>query len=145
MAFLVGDHDPYANHDLAFHPPHRIAPERVKQRAARYDWAMKLPQLTLRDLFWLVLVCALGLGWLISWESLRVNYNSHLNKVRQAHAREQSLKDQILGEQYIAEWDEDQKTYRLTRFEDLTREEVSRRMRKSHEESERLFRELTPD
>jgi hypothetical protein len=24
---------------------------------------MKLPQLTLRDLFWLVLVCALALGW----------------------------------------------------------------------------------
>jgi hypothetical protein len=24
---------------------------------------MKLPQLTLRDLFWLVLVCALAVGW----------------------------------------------------------------------------------
>jgi hypothetical protein len=24
---------------------------------------MKLPQLSLRDLFWLVLVCALALGW----------------------------------------------------------------------------------
>jgi len=24
---------------------------------------MKLPRFTLRDLFWLVLVCALGMGW----------------------------------------------------------------------------------
>jgi hypothetical protein len=26
---------------------------------------MKLPQLSLRDLFWLVLVCAMGFGWLM--------------------------------------------------------------------------------
>jgi hypothetical protein len=42
---------------------------------------MKLPQLTLRDLFWLVLVVALLLGWLRTWDLLRVDYNSHLNKV----------------------------------------------------------------
>ena len=30
---------------------------------------MKLPQLTLRDLFWLVLVCALAVGWWVNrWQ-----------------------------------------------------------------------------
>ena len=31
---------------------------------------MKLPQLTLRDLFWLVLVCALAVGWWIDRQDL---------------------------------------------------------------------------
>jgi hypothetical protein len=32
---------------------------------------MKLPQLILRDLFWLVLVCALAVGWWVEHSSLR--------------------------------------------------------------------------
>ncbi len=32
---------------------------------------MKLPQLTLRDLFWLVLVCALAVGWWVESTGLR--------------------------------------------------------------------------
>jgi hypothetical protein len=32
---------------------------------------MKLPQLTLRDLFWLVLVCAVACGWWISARATR--------------------------------------------------------------------------
>jgi hypothetical protein len=31
---------------------------------------MKLPKLSLRDLFWLVLVCALALGWWLDRERL---------------------------------------------------------------------------
>ena len=32
---------------------------------------MKLPQLTLRDLFWLVLVCALGCAWWVEHRRLQ--------------------------------------------------------------------------
>jgi hypothetical protein len=31
---------------------------------------MRLPQLTLRDLFWLLLVCALAVGWWINQRAL---------------------------------------------------------------------------
>ena len=36
---------------------------------------MKLPQLSLRELFWLVLVCALALGWWLERASLRTQLN----------------------------------------------------------------------
>jgi hypothetical protein len=36
---------------------------------------MKLPQCSLRDLFWLVLVCALGIGWWLERASLRTELN----------------------------------------------------------------------
>jgi len=42
---------------------------------------MKLPQLSLRDLFWLVLACGLGLGWLVDH--------------RQSGHREQQLRDKM--------------------------------------------------
>jgi hypothetical protein len=44
---------------------------------------MKLPQLALRDLFWLVLVCALALGWWLERDSLR----SQLKTVQEEAAK----------------------------------------------------------
>ena len=41
---------------------------------------MKLPQLSLRDLFWLLLVCALAVGWCVE-----------RGRVRQSEARNQRL------------------------------------------------------
>lgn len=39
---------------------------------------MKLPKLSLRDLFWLVLVCAMGLGWGLTAFTLRSFRNSRV-------------------------------------------------------------------
>jgi len=45
---------------------------------------MKLPRFTLRDLFWLVLVCAICLGW-------GLNYLSNLNMRMRAGAVDRKL------------------------------------------------------
>jgi hypothetical protein len=64
---------------------------------------MKLPQLSLRDLFWLVLVCALGLGWWVERnrlqsrhqaEKIRINADwetQHYRLIREHEAREYLL------------------------------------------------------
>ena len=52
---------------------------------------MKLPQLSLRDLFWLVLVVALAVGW---WVSLQAQINLHRAEIRviqDRHNEEKSL------------------------------------------------------
>jgi hypothetical protein len=78
---------------------------------------MKLPQLTLRDLFWLVLVVAMALGWLIDRDQLRVDYNGNLNLVNHARRRVDELRRAIEGQGYIAQWDEKLNGYRLTKGE----------------------------
>jgi len=54
---------------------------------------MKLPRFTLRDLFWLVLVCALAVGW---WREH--NLSSELPQLR----REKSRIERELSETYDA-------------------------------------------
>ena len=44
---------------------------------------MKLPRFTLRDLFWLVLVCALGLGWRVDRAKLNATANAVAHDWRQ--------------------------------------------------------------
>jgi hypothetical protein len=43
---------------------------------------MKLPQLSLRDLFWLVLVCAMGLGWWIDRTRLAGLYGNLIHYIQ---------------------------------------------------------------
>ena len=76
---------------------------------------MKLLRFTLRDLFWLVLLCAVGLAWLIDRDRLRVNYNEHRNVVMRAKHHEDELRRAIEGEGYSAEWDESRNAYKLTK------------------------------
>jgi hypothetical protein len=59
----------------------------------------------------------MALGWLISWDQYRVDYNGNLNVVRQAQLREEQLRVAIQGEGYTAQWDEDARTYRLTKLD----------------------------
>jgi len=92
---------------------------------------MKLPRFNLRDLFWLVLVLALLLGWLRTWDLLRVDYNSHLNKVMSLRYREHNLREHFLAEGYFAEWDESKRAYKLTKVQTLSQEERNRRMLQS--------------
>ena len=48
---------------------------------------MKLPQLSLRELFWLVLVCALALGWWLDRGKLNAQLQEYQTEeaIRQIH------------------------------------------------------------
>lgn len=62
---------------------------------------MKLPQLSLRDLFWLVLVCALGVAWWIEHRQRVAEAQEHAHDrdlIRSLHEMTQSLMDS-LGQQ----------------------------------------------
>jgi hypothetical protein len=62
-----------------------------------YDGAMKRPQLTLRDLFWLTVVLALGIGW---W----LEYRRHGEVERKDQAKTRFLKDSLaFSERQLAE------------------------------------------
>jgi hypothetical protein len=52
---------------------------------------MKLPQLSLRELFWLVLVCALALGWWIDRSQLVNKYWGQWRDSRVWQARAESV------------------------------------------------------
>jgi hypothetical protein len=78
---------------------------------------MKLPQLTLRDLFWLVLVCAMGCGWLVSqWranlkqKALKADLEALQNEERIWRFRATTLKKLVEGrwggKGGHVEWDE---------------------------------------
>jgi hypothetical protein len=77
---------------------------------------MKLPlKITIRDLFWLVLVVGLALGWVIDRDNLRVDFNTHLNVLRRAQHREEELTRAIQGEDYVVRWDEKRRSFTLTK------------------------------
>ena len=48
---------------------------------------MKLPQLSLRDLFWLVLVCALAVGWWVNRRQLLLENASQRDLVKTWYER----------------------------------------------------------
>jgi hypothetical protein len=88
---------------------------------------MKRPKFSLRELFLLVTLVAMALGWLLTWDRWRVDYNGNLNEVMRARHHEDQLRVQIQGEGYAAEWDEKANTYKLTKFNDMKREDRASR------------------
>src|SRR5215203_5159415 len=73
-------------------PLARIAP------AAKGSGLMKLPQFTLRDLFWLVLVCALGVTWWLEHRQRVAEAEEHAHDrdlIRSLHEVTQSLMDSL--------------------------------------------------
>jgi hypothetical protein len=75
-----------------------------------------MPKLTLRDLFAVVTIVALALGWAIDRDGLRVNYNEHRNEVMSARHREEELRRAIQGEGYDVQWDEDSRLFKLRKI-----------------------------
>ena len=86
---------------------------------------MKLPQVSLRELFLLVVIAALALGWFVNWERYHSAYLNSLNDAMRAKHHVEQLKGAIQGEGYAAEYDETTRGYTLTTFEDMTRAERS--------------------
>jgi hypothetical protein len=72
-----------------------------------------MPKLTLRDLFAVVTIVALALGWMIDRDRLRVNKNEHLNEVMSARHREAEFRRAVQGIGYDAQWDEESKSFKL--------------------------------
>ena len=72
---------------------------------------MKLPQLSLRELFLLVVIAAMGCGWwvdrqLFNVEKLNIQ-NSWLKTLTVDQQMRQALEDAVAKEGYSIEWDPD--------------------------------------
>jgi hypothetical protein len=72
-----------------------------------------MPKLSLRDLFAIVTIVALALGWAIDRDRLRVNYNTHLNAVMAARHREDELRRAVQSEGYEVRWDAASRSFKL--------------------------------
>ena len=70
---------------------------------------------TTRDLFWLTAFVALGLMFLFAVDRLYVDHDSASNLVRHAQHREDELRRAIQAEGYEANWNEETKSYDLSK------------------------------
>lgn len=62
---------------------------------------MKMPKLYLRDLFWLILVCALAVGWWMDHETLKADVQS----VREKNAQVlRFFNDELSRQEYLTDW-----------------------------------------
>ena len=89
---------------------------------------MKLPKFSLREIFLLTTLIAMALGWLLTWDRWRVDYNGNLNEVMRARHHEDQLRVAIQGEGYAAELDEQANTYKLTKLDNIPRQERASRL-----------------
>jgi hypothetical protein len=68
---------------------------------------MKLPQLSLRDLFWLVLVAAMGLGWWLRDGKLKAEIEQLSDQLKSNEWRQRAVKlaDYIRSANGTVEWE----------------------------------------
>jgi hypothetical protein len=64
---------------------------------------MPLPKLNLRDLFWIVVVVAMGLGW---WADSRQKNSRYKKLESESDARYQFLREQVLDADQPRPWKE---------------------------------------